>query len=148
MLEVLLAIIVLPSLIIWAFNLVLIRMNVYVWDAYRYTGIIGTPLHELSHAAACLLFRMKILKVVLYAPNAITGQLGYVKFAYREHSIIHAIGRVVQGIAPLITGSILLIWSLDLARKMPDPGSAHMLSWVASSAVVTLEGLRELGYSD
>ena len=144
MLEVLIGLIVVPTSLIWAWNWVLVRMNPYIWDIYRYTGLLGTPLHELSHALMCLLFRMRIQRIALYAPNALTGMLGYVKFQYRPHSPMHALGRLFQGIAPMITTSVLMIWLLDLGDALGSPLDASLLSWIWGSAVATAQNAGEM----
>ena len=43
-----------------------------------FTGWIGTPIHELGHAAFCVLFRHKITEMKLYNPNPTDNTLGYV----------------------------------------------------------------------
>ena len=42
------------------------------------TGWLGVPVHELSHALACVLMRRKIRELRLLAPDRTTGVLGYV----------------------------------------------------------------------
>ncbi len=144
MLEVLIGLIIVPTALIYAWNWVLVRMNPYVWDIYRYTGLLGTPLHELSHALMCLVFRMRILRIALYAPNALTGTLGYVKFLYRPHSPLHALGRLFQGVAPMITASVLMIWLLDLSSELQSPMNASLVSWIWGSAQATAHNAGEL----
>ena len=144
MLEVLIGLIVVPTALICGWNWVLVRMNPYVWDIYRYTGLVGTPLHELSHALTCLVFKMRIHKIALYAPNALTGTLGFVRFSYRPHSPLHAMGRLFQGVAPMITGSFLMIWLLDLGDALGSPLNASLLSWIWGSAVATANNAGEL----
>ena len=144
MLEVLVGLIVVPTALIYAWNWALVRMNPYVWDIYRYTGLLGTPLHELSHALMCVIFRMRIQRIALYAPNALTGTLGFVRFSYRPHSPLHAMGRLFQGVAPMITASLLMIWLLDLRNALGSPLDASLLSWIWGSAVATANNAGEL----
>lgn len=139
MLQVLIGLIVIPTAIIWLWNKVLTRMNTLVWDAYRYTGIVGTPIHELSHAMACFIFGMKIQRIALYAPNALTGNLGYVRFSYRKGSAWHTLGRVVQGVAPLITAAVGLVLVFDLPDLMGSPGTVPLWVWVWESVLATLD---------
>lgn len=100
---------ILPPVVI----LVLDRITSYLakdaFGFYSITGIVGTPIHELAHAAACSLFGMRIIQMKLYSPNRETGTLGYVSFAYNPHSTLHSIGLVVQGIAPLLMGYAIFI---------------------------------------
>lgn len=76
------------------------------------TGMIGAPLHELGHCIACVLFGMRILQVRFFAPDAATGMLGFVRFAYNPRSAWHAIGLLVQGIAPAIIGYCTIVYFL------------------------------------
>jgi len=100
--------------------LVLDRITGYlakdVFGVYQATGIVGTPIHELAHASACLLFGMRIVEMKLYKPNRETGQLGYVNFAYRPGSTFHAVGLVIQGIAPLLMAYAIFILVIPWGR--------------------------------
>lgn len=78
-----------------------------VFPFYAVTGVLGTPIHELGHVFACWMFGLKITKIRLYSPDAATGRLGYVAFSYRPSSTIHAVGLVVQGVAPIFMAFLL-----------------------------------------
>ncbi|KSQ21587.1 hypothetical protein APB26_31870 [Pseudomonas aeruginosa] len=103
-------VVLLPTLAIGIASLVAGRVTRMSFFTYASLGIVGVPLHELSHALACLLFRMRITKVALYAPDPDIGRLGYVAFAYNPRSTLHAVGLLVQGIAPLLMAGALLLW--------------------------------------
>lgn len=81
----------------------------------NYSGIIGTPVHELSHAAMCIVFRHKIKKIKLFSIDKRNGTLGYVQHAFNPRSIWQRTGNFFIGIAPVISGScviLLLLWLL------------------------------------
>lgn len=82
------------------------------------TGLIGVPVHELSHALAVKIFGMSVLEIALYKPDPESKSLGYVNYGYRPANIVHGVGRFFVGIAPLIGGSAL-VYGLLSAVSLP-----------------------------
>ena len=71
------------------------------------TGWIGTPVHELGHAAFCILFGHRITAMKLYDPDPADGTIGYVCHSYSD-SPYHKIGNFFIGIGPILFGSVVL----------------------------------------
>ena len=92
------------------------------WKSVLWTGWLGTPIHELSHAFMCWVFRHKIKEIALFEPDQKSGRLGYVVHSFDKRNKFQRIGNFFIGIAPLIGGSIalaLLLWMFypDAARS-------------------------------
>ena len=83
------------------------------WKSVLWTGWLGTPIHELSHAFMCRVFQHRIDEIALFEPDRESGRLGYVKHSFRSGNWFQEIGNLFIGIAPLLGGSIvlaLLLW--------------------------------------
>ena len=83
------------------------------WKSVLWTGWLGTPIHELSHAFMCWVFRHKIKEIALFEPDRKSGRLGYVIHSFDTRNRFQRIGNFFIGIAPLISGSIalaVLLW--------------------------------------
>jgi hypothetical protein len=139
----------LPMVLILAWERFVIATSPPARLFYRTTGLVGAPVHELAHVIACLLFRMPISKVVLYQPGAAGGRLGYVAFLYNPRSGLHAAGRMIQGVAPLLAGACIARYALqvDVVTPGADATSLTILSTLANSASSTLDGLITLATS-
>lgn len=78
------------------------------------TGFFGTPIHELSHAAMCLLFGHNIEEVKLFQIDNETGTLGYVVHSYNKKNIWAVMGNYFIGIAPIACGAVVLFFGIKL----------------------------------
>lgn len=87
------------------------------FDIY-FTGIIGTPVHEIGHAFFCILFRHKISEIKLFKPDPSTGTLGYVSHVYNKRNIYHLAGNFFIGIGPLLFGSLIIVFLIFLISDL------------------------------
>lgn len=83
-----------------------------------FTGWLGTPVHELSHAAACLLFRHRIQELVLFRPDPASGVAGYVRYTWSPRNPLALLGHGFVGVAPLFGGALSL--AILLSLLLPD----------------------------
>ena len=74
----------------------------------RFFGVIGVPVHELSHLIMCVVFGHKVDDFKLYTIEH-QGTLGYVSHRYNPRNTWHQIGRFFIGIAPLLMGILLIV---------------------------------------
>lgn len=82
------------------------------------TGLIGTPIHELSHAILCVLFGHRIVEMRLFQIDEQSGTLGYVNHSYNPRNLYQRLGNYFIGVAPLIGGSLVLF--LAMSWLMPQ----------------------------
>lgn len=76
--------------------------------SYIVTGIIGTPLHELSHAVMCIIFGHKITNIKLFQMPDEDGVMGYVENNYNPKNIYQLMGNFFIGVAPIICGASII----------------------------------------
>jgi len=71
-------------------------------------GWLGTIVHEGAHVAACLLCGHRVLRIRWFDPWEREGSLGSAEHGYDSRSVVHQMGNVVIGIAPLVVGAALI----------------------------------------
>jgi hypothetical protein len=78
------------------------------------TGLMGTPIHEISHALMCILFGHKIEEIRLFEHDTKTGVLGYVNHSYNRKNLFQVLGNYFIGVAPIVVGSCFIYLMLYL----------------------------------
>ena len=81
------------------------------WVVYA-TGFIGTPIHELSHAAMCIVFGHRITEIKLFQIGSEDGTLGYVKHSSNPRNLYQRMGQYFIGVAPIFVGSVVLYFAM------------------------------------
>lgn len=76
------------------------------------TGLIGTPIHEISHALMCLLFGHKIVGIKFFQIDEESGVLGYVHHTYNPRNPYAVLGNYFIGVAPILAGCAILNFTL------------------------------------
>lgn len=90
------------------------NLGMFGTPACYITGLIGTPVHELSHALFCVVFGHKIVEIKLYQINSEDGVLGYVRHKYSPNNLYQKIGNFFIGIAPILVISAILYFLAQL----------------------------------
>ena len=81
-------------------------------QAFIYLTAPGVAVHELSHAAFCVIFRHEIVKIELFSPEA-NGTLGYVRHRFDPKSLYQRIGNFFIGTGP-IWGGLAVLYLLSV----------------------------------
>ena len=76
------------------------------------TGLIGTPIHELSHHVMCLVFFHKVHDVKFFQINDDDGVLGYVSHSWNSKNLYQQIGNYFIGIAPIAVGTLIIFFAM------------------------------------
>ena len=106
---------------------------------YYALGVAFIPLHELSHALACLLFRHKITGIRLVSFDGGLG--GYVNHTWNTKSLYQRFGLFFIAIAPLLTAiAMLTVGQSNEWVHLPDTRNLSitgMYYWLASTPLMT-----------
>ena len=113
------------------------------------TGLIGTPIHELSHALMCLLFGHRIREMRLFCLDRRSGVLGYVNHSYNRRNPYHVMGNYFIGIAPIVCGTLILFltmrWMLPSAFAVCQDYLSDFVDWQGQGEVLRqVEGIGAL----
>ena len=114
-------------------------------NAIMVTGVIGTPIHELSHALTALLFGHRITDIKLFQRPDQDGVMGYVNHSYNSKNIYHQVGNFFIGIAPIF-GGLLVIMAL-MGVLLPHVLDSFMSVLSAGMTVDTLSMVSLGGFS-
>lgn len=94
------------------------KINTYLYCVFgnksiTITGLIGVPVHEISHYILAKLFNHKVSDIKLYRPiqSKNDGVLGYVNHSYNKNSLYQNVGNFFIGIAPIIIGPLVITFS-------------------------------------
>ena len=97
------------------------------------SGLIGTPIHELSHALMCIIFRHRIDEIKLYQIDD-SGTMGYVSHSYNPRNLYQKIGCFFIGVAPIIGGSLVI----HLLMKLLLPAEYREISLLVDEFTLLL----------
>ena len=92
-------------------------------------GLLGTVVHEGSHVIACLLFRHRVHRVKWFDAQATDGALGSVEHSYDSTSSYQRVGMIVIGVAPLIVGAAVILWSAQQLLGLTSPTTLAASTW-------------------
>ena len=105
------------------------------------TSVIGTPIHELGHAAMCLLFGHRIERIKLWTLHPQNGVYGYVDHRYSRKNLWARLGNLPIALGPIFSGLgvtvlVLLLcfphhWKayLEVSREVAAVGTPLKTLW-------------------
>lgn len=92
------------------------KSNTYIYKTFGKIGLIGygilgTTIHEFSHFLMAKLFFHKIIDIKWFSLSINNnGELGHVTHSYDKKNLYQRIGNFFIGTAPLLIGSLILIF--------------------------------------
>lgn len=108
------------------------------------SAMLGTPIHEASHALIALMFGHKIHKISWFQMGK-DGRLGYVEHNWNRRSLYQSIGVFFIAIAPLLAGFSAIVL-LQHFLTMPTLKPFVLNVDVANFYTVSAAALHYCGY--
>lgn len=117
------------------------------WRSVLWTGWLGTPIHELSHAFLCRVFNHRIDEIALFEPDQRSGRLGFVRHSFTPGNWYQELGNFFIGVAPLAGGStvlVILLWmfyptaidhAFEASRQSDAAGPINQMMAIVTSVV-------------
>ena len=98
------------------------------------TGLIGVPVHEMSHAIMAVLFGHKIHKIVFFRYKESEPTLGWVEHSYNRFNFRQSVGLLYVAIAPIIFMPLLITVLLNNRDVLVGQSiSTALYDWVLTS---------------
>lgn len=129
------ALLTVPPLVLgWCLHMVsavVERVGIRLLGRWAWVWVLpGVVVHELSHAAMCLVFFHRIRRIRFAAQQPGGGRVGQVVHSWNPRSTYQRIGRFFIGAAPLIAGGALVYFAA--AWLIPSITPAHLPFSMAS----------------
>ena len=105
-----------------------------------FSGLVGTPVHELSHALMCVIFRHRIEEIKLYSPGNPDRTLGYVAHSYNKKSLYQNVGHFFIGTAPITCGGLVIL----LLMYLLSPEVYYSVSEVLGEGFTSALGAKDM----
>lgn len=95
------------------------------------TGLIGVPIHEMSHAVVAILFGHQIHRIVFFRYKDNEPTLGWVEHSYNRLSFRQSVGLLYVAIAPILIMPIIIALTLQHNNVLVGQGiSTVLFEWV------------------
>lgn len=102
------------------------------------SAIVGTPIHELSHAALCVIGGHHITKISLFKPSK-DGTLGFVEHSYNTGNILIVAANLPIALAP-IAGGCMAITGMN-TWLLPDAELNELLRYASQPEVLGITSI-------